>query len=373
MAACTCCRFLTSGVQLHILLHFAIAMRHVPLRCAALGISSIAAASFGQHRLRLLRSYVSLSSKLPFSLPLHGCARAMAVDALRRVATAARSLAARGVAWRCNGSSANRRWRCRRLAIIAGYSAVSNPAQIQTLREANVTRPPRQNLESQRALAKLAAVARLPSDRFRPRYRPDESSFSTFASSQLEYAAIKLIKKSKGTESWPGVLLPHDRSVTAARSSRRSIRFSRRAYLTEIYSFLLSWLLAIAVSRGSARPLALPRHDRAASVLGLGYGESTRRCCEILYYTPALSPGSLSGRSFFSSTAGPSAISVWGAIVFGRPFCSGADRRVSEDVWNWARSGSDLPSSSCSKPQPLRGATSRLTSSRAAVIPVVCG
>jgi len=299
------------GVQLHILLHFAIAMTGMFLLLRRLGIS-IAAAAFGSIAFVFCGSYVSLSSKLPILFSMSWLP--LALWLLMRFVesrTAARLLplaAVLAMQWILGEPTVvMQTW-----AIIGGYSLL------------RILRNSKRFDEAKRIAAALgmaiaaslllAAVQLLPAiDFVRDTVRTKTFDFRVVANwSTPPVRLVELIL--------PGVL----RHVVAANGSALITTvypFRADAYLTEIYAGLLIVLLAMAGVFAGVRGRWLFLGTTAASVI-VAMGEHTP-LLRILYDTGLFSAVRFPEKFILTAAF---AISVWGAVVFDRMLAG--DRRV---------------------------------------------
>jgi hypothetical protein len=299
------------GMQLHILLHFAIAMTGMFLLLRRLGIS-ITAAAFGSIAFLFCGSYASLSSKLPILFSISWLP--LALWLLMRFVesrTAARLLplaAVLAMQWIVGEPTvAMQTW-----AIIGGYSLL------------RILRNPKRSDEAKRIAATLgmaiaaslllAAVQLLPAiDFVRDTVRTKTFDFRVVANwSTPPIRLVELIL--------PGVL----RHVAAANGSALITTiypFRADAYLTEIYAGLLIVLLALAGVLAGVRGRWLFLGMTTASVI-VAMGEHTP-LLRILYDTGLFSAVRFPEKFLLTAAF---AISVWGAIVFDRLLAG--DRRV---------------------------------------------
>ena len=296
------------GVQVHILLHFAIAMIGMFVLLRRLGVS-IAAAIFGSIAFVFCGSYVSLSSKLPILFSVSWLQ--LALWLLMRFVesrTAARLLplaAALAMQWIVGEPTvAMQTW-----AIIGGW------ALFRIVRKDDEAKPIAAALGIAIAASLLlAAVQLLPAiDFVRDTVRTKTFDFRVVANwSTPPVRLVELIL--------PGVL----RHVTAANGSALITTiypFRADAYLTEIYAGLLIVLLAIAGVFAGVRGRWLFLGTTAASVI-VAMGEHTP-LLRILYDTGLFSAVRFPEKFLLTAAF---AISVWGAIVFDRLWTG--DRRV---------------------------------------------
>ncbi|HEV7485173.1 MAG TPA: hypothetical protein VGQ65_05785 [Thermoanaerobaculia bacterium] len=296
------------GVQLHILLHFAIAITGMFLLLRRLGIS-IAAAIFGSIAFVFCGSYVSLSSKLPILFSISWLP--LALWLLMRFfesRTAARLLplaAVLAMQWILGEPTvAMQTW-----AIIGGYSL------LRILRRADGAKPILAALGMAIAASLLlAAVQLLPAiDFVRDTVRTKTFDFRVVANwSTPPVRLVELIL--------PGVL----RHVAAANGSALITTiypFRADAYLTEIYAGLLIVLLAIAGVFAGVRGRWLFLGTTAAGVI-VAMGDHTP-LLRILYDTRLFSAVRFPEKFLLTAAF---AMSVWGAIVFDRLLAG--DRRV---------------------------------------------
>jgi hypothetical protein len=288
------------GMQLHILLHFAVAMTGLFLLLRRLGIST-AAAAFGSIAFVFCGSYVSLSSKLPILFSISWMP--LALWLLMRFVesrTAARLLplaAVLAMQWILGEPTVvMQTW-----AIIAGWASLW------------ILRKP---VEAKRIAAALgiaiagslplAAVQLLPAiDFVRDTVRTKTFDFRVVANwSTPPVRLVELIL--------PGVL----RHIAAPNGSALITTiypFRADAYLTEIYAGLLIVLLAIAGVLAGVRGRWLFLGTTAASVI-VAIGEHTP-LLRVLYDTGLFSAVRFPEKFILTAAF---AIAVWGAIVFDR-------------------------------------------------------
>jgi hypothetical protein len=265
------------GVQLHVLLHFAIAMAGMVLLLRRLGVS-IAAAAFGSIAFVFCGSYVSLSSKLPilFSiswmpLALWLLMRFAEERTARRLLPLAFVLAMQLLLGEPAGVMQT--W-----AIIAGWALLRVLRSRQKKTEAKGIAA---TLGVAMAAAILiAAVQLLPAiDFVRDTVRSRAFDFRVVANwSTPPVRLVELIL--------PGVL----RHVAAANGSAfitTIYAFRNDAYLTEIYAGLLIVLLAVAGVLAGVRGRWLFLGTAAASII-LAMGDHTP-LLRVLYDTGILS------------------------------------------------------------------------------------
>lgn len=296
------------GMQLHILLHFAIAMAGMFLLLRRLGIS-IAAAIFGSIAFVFCGSYASLSSKLPILFSISWLP--LALWLLMRFVesrTAARLLplaAVLAMQWILGEPTAvMQTW-----AIIAGWSLlriVRKPEDVKRIAASLGM--------AIAASLLLAAVQLLPAiDFVRDTVRTKTFDFRVVANwSTPPIRFVEMIL--------PGVL----RHVTAANGNALITTiypFRADAYLTEIYAGLLIVLLALAGVFAGLRGRWLFLGTTAASVI-VAMGEHTP-LLRILYDTGLFSAVRFPEKFLLTAAF---AIAVWGAIVFDRLIAG--DRRV---------------------------------------------
>ncbi|MEA2327240.1 MAG: hypothetical protein QOE68_2199, partial [Thermoanaerobaculia bacterium] len=299
------------GMQLHILLHFAIAMTGMFLLLRRLGIS-ITAAAFGSIAFLFCGSYASLSSKLPILFSISWLP--LALWLLMRFVesrTAARLLplaAVLAMQWIVGEPTvAMQTW-----AIIGGYSLL------------RILRNPKRSDEAKRIAATLgmaiaaslllAAVQLLPAiDFVRDTVRTKVFDFRVVANwSTPPIRLVELIL--------PGVL----RHVAAANGSpliTTVYPFRADAYLTEIYAGLLIVLLAMAGVLAGVRGRWLFLGAMTASVI-VAMGEHTP-LLRILYGTGLFSAVRFPEKFLLTAAF---AMAIWAAIVFDRLVAG--DRRV---------------------------------------------
>jgi hypothetical protein len=296
------------GLQLHILLHFAIAIAGMFLLLRRLGIS-IAAAAVGSIAFVFCGSYASLSSKLPILFSISWLP--LALWLLMRFVesrTASRLLplaAVLAMQWILGEPTAvMQTW-----AIIAGWSL------LQVVRKSEDAKRVAATLAMAIAASLLlAAVQLLPAiDFVRDTVRTKTFDFRVVANwSTPPVRFVELIL--------PGVL----RHVTAANGSALITTiypFRADAYLTEIYAGLLIVLLALAGVFAGVRGRWLFLGTTAASVI-VAMGEHTP-LLRILYDTGLLSAVRFPEKFILTAAF---ALAVWGAIVFDRLMAG--DRRV---------------------------------------------
>ena len=288
------------GVQLHILLHFAIAMIGMFFLLRRLGVS-IAAAIFGSVAFVFCGSYVSLSSKLPILFSVSWLP--LALWLLMRFVesrTAARLLplaAVLAMQWIVGEPTvAIQTW-----AIIGGWAVFGIVRKSDGAKRIAVALG-----MAIAASLLLAAVQLIPAiDFVRDTVRTKTFDFRVVANwSTPPVRLIELIL--------PGVL----RHVTAANGSALITTiypFRADAYLTEIYAGLLIVLLAIAGVLAGVRGRWLFLGTTAASVI-VAMGDHTP-LLRVLYDTGLF--GAVRFPEKFLLTAA-FAMSVWGAIVFDR-------------------------------------------------------
>jgi predicted nucleic acid-binding protein len=288
------------GVQLHILLHFAIAMIGMFLLLRRLE-TSIAAAAFGSIAFVFCGSYASLSSKLPILFSISWLP--LALWLLMRFVesrTAARLLplaAVLAMQWILGEPTvAMQTW-----AIIAGW------ALLRIVRKSDDVK----RIAASLGIAigsslLLAAVQLLPAiDFVRDTVRTKTFDFRVVAN--WSTPPIRLVE-------WilPGVL----RHITAA-NGRALITtiypFRADAYLTEVYAGLLVVLLALAGIFAGARGRWLFLGTTAASVI-VALGDHTP-LLQILYDTHVFSSVRFPEKFLLTAAF---AIAVWSAIVFDR-------------------------------------------------------
>jgi len=296
------------GVQLHILLHFAIAMVGMFVLLRRLGVS-IAAAIFGSIAFVFCGSYVSLSSKLPILFSISWLP--LALWLLMRFVesrTAARLLplaAVLAMQWIVGEPTvAMQTW-----AIIGGWAVFGIVRKSDGAKRIAATLG-----MAIAASLLLAAVQLIPAiDFVRDTVRTKTFDFRVVANwSTPPLRLVELIL--------PGVL----RHVIAA-NGRVFITtiypFRADAYLTEIYAGLLIVLLAIAGVLAGVRGRWLFLGMTAASVI-VAMGDHTP-LLRILYDTSLFSAVRFPEKFLLTAAF---AIAVWGAFVFDR-FIAG-DRRV---------------------------------------------
>jgi len=296
------------GVQLHILLHFAIAMIGMFVLLRRLG-TSIAAAAFGSIAFVFCGSYGSLSSKLPILFSISWLP--LALWLLMRFVesrTAARLLplaAVLAMQWILGEPTvAMQTW-----AIIGGWSL------LRIVRKSDSAKRIAAALGMAIAASLLlAAVQLLPAiDFVRDTVRTKAFDFRVVANwSTPPIRFVELIL--------PGVL----RHITAANGNAliTSIYpFRADAYLTEVYAGLLVVLLALAGVFAGVRGRWLFLGTTAASVI-VAMGEHTP-LLRILYDTGLFSAVRFPEKFLLSAAF---AIAVWSAIVFDRLLAG--DRRV---------------------------------------------
>jgi hypothetical protein len=296
------------GVQLHILLHFAIAMAGMFLLLRRLG-TSIAAAAFGSIAFVFCGSYASLSSKLPILFSISWLP--LALWLLMRFfesRTAVRLLplaAVLAMQWIVGEPTVvMQTW-----AIIAGWSLL------------RIVRKPDEAKRIAAALGiaiasslLLAAVQLLPAiDFVRDTVRTKTFDFRVVANwSTPPIRLVELIL--------PGVL----RHIAAANGNALITTiypFRADAYLTEIYAGLLVALLAIAGVLAGVRGRWLFLGTTAASVI-VAMGDHTP-LLRILYDTRLFSAVRFPEKFLLTAAF---AIAVWSAMVFDRLLA--CDRRV---------------------------------------------
>jgi predicted nucleic acid-binding protein len=288
------------GVQLHILLHFAIAMAGMFVLLRRIG-TSIAAAAFGSIAFVFCGSYVSLSSKLPILFSISWLP--LALWLLMRFAdsrTAARLLPLASVLamqWILGEPTVvMQTW-----AIIAGW------ALLRIVRGSEKAKPIAITLGTAIAASLLlAAVQLVPAiDFVRDTVRTKTFDFRVVANwSTPPIRLVELIL--------PGVL----RHVAAANGNALITTiypFRADAYLTEIYAGLLIVLLAIAGVLAGVRGRWLFLGTTAASVI-VAMGEHTP-LLQILYDTRLFSAVRFPEKFLLTAVL---AIAVWSAIVFDR-------------------------------------------------------
>ncbi|MBV9070433.1 MAG: YfhO family protein [Acidobacteria bacterium] len=296
------------GVQLHILLHFALAMIGMFALLRRLSVS-IAAAIFGSIAFVFCGSYVSLSSKLPILFSVSWLP--IALWLLMRFAesrTAVRLLplaAVLAMQWIVGEPTvAMQTW-----AIIGGWSL------LRILRSSDGVKRTALTLAAAIAASLLlAAVQLLPAiDFVRDTVRTKTFDFRVVANwSTPPVRLVELIL--------PGLL----RHVAAANGNALITTiypFRADAYLTEIYAGLLIVLLAIAGVVAGVRGRWLFVGTAAASVI-VAMGEHTP-LLRILYDTRLFSAVRFPEKFLLTAAF---ATSVWGAIVFDRLIAG--DRRV---------------------------------------------
>jgi hypothetical protein len=288
------------GVQLHILLHFAIAMTGMFVLLRRLG-TSIAAAAFGSIAFVFCGSYVSLSSKLPILFSISWLP--LALWLLMRFAesrTAARLLPLASVLamqWILGEPTvAMQTW-----AIIGGWALLRIVRGSEKAKRIAVTLG-----TAVAASLLLAAVQLLPAiDFVRDTVRTKTFDFRVVANwSTPPIRLVELIL--------PGVL----RHVSAANGNALITTiypFRADAYLTEIYAGLLIVLLAIAGVFARVRGRWLFLGTTAASVI-VALGEHTP-LLQILYDTRLFSAVRFPEKFLLTAAF---AIAVWSAIVFDR-------------------------------------------------------
>ena len=296
------------GVQLHILLHFAIAMTGMFLLLRRLGIS-IAAAAFGSIAFVFCGSYASLSSKLPILFSISWLPLALwLLMRFMESRTAARLLplaAVLAMQWILGEPTAvMQTW-----AIIGGYSL------LRIVRKADKAK----RIAATLGIAigsslLLASVQLLPAiDFVRDTVRTKTFDFRVVANwSTPPIRLVELIL--------PGVL----RHVTTANGNPLMTTiypFRADAYLTEIYAGLVIVLLALAGVFAGVRDRWLFLGTIAASVI-VAMGEHTP-LLRILYDTGLLSAVRFPEKFLLTAAF---AMAVWGAIVFDRLLAG--DRRV---------------------------------------------
>jgi hypothetical protein len=296
------------GVQLHILLHFAIAMIGMFMLLRRLG-TSIAAASFGSIAFVFCGSYVSLSSKLPILFSISWLP--LALWLLMRFVesrTAARLLplaAVLAMQWILGEpTGAMQTW-----AIIAGWALFRILRKSDDAKRIGVTL----GITIGSSLL-LAAVQLLPAiDFVRDTVRTKTFDFRVVANwSTPPIRFVELIL--------PGVL----RHITAANGSALITTiypFRADAYLTEIYAGLLIVLLAIAGVFAGVRGRWLFLGTTAASVIA-AMGDHTP-LLQILYDIRLVSAVRFPEKFILTAAF---AMAVWSAIVFDRLLAG--DRRV---------------------------------------------
>jgi hypothetical protein len=302
------------GVQLHILLHFAIAMTGMFLLLRRLGIS-IAAAAFGSIAFVFCGSYVSLSSKLPILFSISWLP--LALWLLMRFVesrTAARLLplaAVLAMQWMLGEpTAAMQTW-----AIIGGW------ALLRIVRGTDKAKRIAATLGMAIAASLLlAAVQLLPAIDFaRDTVRTKVFDFRVVSNwSTPPLRLVELIL--------PGVL----RHVAAASGSALITTvypFRADAYLTEIYAGLLIVLLASAGVLTGVRGRWLFLGMTTASAI-VAMGEHTP-LLRILYDTHLVSAVRFPEKFILTASF---AIAVWSAIVFDRLLAG--DRRVMR--WTFA-------------------------------------
>jgi hypothetical protein len=296
------------GVQLHILLHFAIAMTGMFLFLRRLLSISIAAAAFGSIAFVFCGSYVSLSSKLPLLFSISWLP--LALWLLMRFVesrTAARLLplaAVLAMQWILGEPTvAMQTW-----AIIGGW------AVFRIIRDTAWKRIAATLGMAIAASLLLAAVQLLPAiDFVRDTVRTKPFDFRVVANwSTPPIRLVELIL--------PGVL----RHLLAA-NGRALITtiypFRADAYLTEIYAGLLVVLLALAGVLAGVRGRWLFLGTTVASVI-VAMGEHTP-LLRILFDTGLFSAVRFPEKFLLTAAF---AIAVWSAIVFDRLMAG--DRRV---------------------------------------------
>jgi hypothetical protein len=296
------------GVQLHILLHFAIAMIGMFVLLRRLSVT-IAAAIFGSIAFVFCGSYVSLSSKLPILFSISWLPLALwLLMRFMESRTAARLLplaAVLAMQWIVGEPTvAMQTW-----AIIGGWSLR------QIFRRSNEAKRIAATLGMAIAASLLlAAVQLLPAiDFVRDTVRTKVFDFRVVANwSTPPVRFVELIL--------PGVLR-HVAAVNGHALITTIYPFRADAYLTEIYAGLLIVLLAIAGVFAGVRGRWLFLGTATASVI-VAIGEHTP-LLRILYDTGLFSSVRFPEK-FLLTTA--FAISVWGAIVFDRLLTG--DRRV---------------------------------------------
>lgn len=299
------------GVQLHILLHFAIAMAGMFLLLRRLGLS-IAAAAFGSIALVFCGSYASLSSKLPLLFSISWLPLALwLLMRFVEARTAARLLplaAVLAMQWMLGEPTAvMQTW-----AIIGGWSLLRALGSSQRIDEAK--RIAAALGMSIAAALLLAAVQLLPAiDFVRDTVRMKAFDFRVVAN--WSTPAVRLIELIL-----PGVL----RHVAAANGNAliTSIYpFRADAYLTEIYAGLLVVLLAVAGVLAGVRGRWLFLGTMTASVI-VAMGDHTP-LLRVLYATGLFSAIRFPEKFILTAAF---AIAVWGAVVFDRLLAG--DRRL---------------------------------------------
>jgi hypothetical protein len=296
------------GLQLHILLHFAIAMTGMFVLLRRLSVS-IAAAILGSIAFVFCGSYVSLSSKLPILFSVSWLP--LALWLLMRFIesrTAARLLplaAVLAMQWIVGEPTvAMQTW-----AIIGGWSL------LRILRKSSEAKRIAAALGMAIAASLLlASVQLLPAiDFVRDTVRTKTFDFRVVANwSTPPLRLVELVL--------PGVL----RHITAANGTALITTiypFRADAYLTEIYAGLLIVLLAIAGVLAGIRGRWLFLGTTAGSVI-VAMGEHTP-LLRILYDTGLFSAVRFPEKFLLTAAF---AISVWGAFVFDRLI--EGDRRV---------------------------------------------
>jgi len=299
------------GVQLHIVLHFAIAMAGMFLLLRRLGIS-IAAAAFGSIAFVFCGSYASLSSKLPILFSISWLPLALwLLMRFMESRTAARLLplsAVLAMQWILGEpTGVMQTW-----AIIGGYSLLRilrNSKRFDELKRIAATLG-----MAIAASVLLAAVQLLPAiDFVRDTVRTKTFDFRVVANwSTPPVRLVELIL--------PSVL----RHVTAANGNALITTiypFRADAYLTEIYAGLLIVLLAIAGVFAGVRGRWLFLGTTAASVI-VAMGEHTP-LLHLLYDSGLFSAVRFPEKFILTAAF---ALAVWGAIVFDRMLAG--DRRV---------------------------------------------
>jgi hypothetical protein len=296
------------GMQLHILLHFAIAITGMFLLLRRLG-TSIAAAAFGSIAFVFCGSYVSLSSKLPILFSISWLP--LALWLLMRFVesrTAARLLplaAVLAMQWILGEpTTAMQTW-----AIIAGW------ALLRIVRKSDDVK----RIAATLAIAigsslLLAAVQLLPAiDFVRDTVRTKTFDFRVVAN--WSTPPIRFVESIL-----PGVL----RHIAAA-NGRALITtiypFRADAYLTEVYAGLLVVLLALAGVLAGVRGRWLFLGTTTASVI-VAMGDHTP-LLQVLYNTHLFSAVRFPEKFLLTAAF---AIAVWSAIVFDRLLAG--DRRV---------------------------------------------
>jgi hypothetical protein len=288
------------GVQLHILLHFAIAMTGMFLLLRRIA-TSIAAAAFGSIAFVFCGSYVSLSSKLPILFSISWLP--LALWLLMRFAdsrTAARLLPLASVLamqWILGEPTVvMQTW-----AIIGGWALLRIVRGLDKAKRIAITLG-----TAIAASLLLAAVQLLPAiDFVRDTVRTKTFDFRVVANwSTPPIRLVELIL--------PGVL----RHVAAANGNALITTiypFRADAYLTEIYAGLLIVLLAVAGVFAGVRGRWLFLGTTAASVI-VAMGDHTP-LLQLLYETHLFSAVRFPEKFLLTAAF---AIAVWSAIAFDR-------------------------------------------------------